>query len=54
MSPVSCPEQVLLSRITELAELVTLRVPVSTVITTKIAGYTGSIPCVVVVHGEVE
>lgn len=36
MSPISRPEQVLLSQITELAELVTLRVPVST----AIAGYT--------------
>jgi hypothetical protein len=45
---------VLLSRITELAELVTLRVPVSTVVTTEIAGYTGSISCVIVVNGEVE
>ena len=48
------PEQVLLSRITELAELVTLRVPVSTVITTEIVGYTGSVSCAIVVHGEVE
>lgn len=54
VSPISRPEQVLLSRIKELAELVTLRVPVSTVITTELAGYTGSISCVVVVHGEVE
>ncbi|MEZ6190030.1 MAG: DUF4230 domain-containing protein [Phycisphaerales bacterium] len=54
VSPISRPEQVLLSRITELAELVTLRVPVSTVITTELSGYTGSISCVVVVHGEVE
>jgi hypothetical protein len=48
------PEQVLLSRITELAELVTLRVPVSTVITSEIAGYTGSVSCVIVVNGDVE
>lgn len=48
------PEQVLLSRITELAEMVMLRVPVSTVITTEIAGYTGSVSCVIVVNGEVE
>ena len=54
MSPISRPEQVLLSRITELTELVTLRVPVSTVITSEIAGYTGSVSCVVVVHGDVE
>ena len=44
----------LLSGIIKLAELVTLRVPVSTVTTTELIGYTGSIRCIVIVKGEVE
>ncbi len=44
----------LISRVVELSELVTLRVPVSTVITTELAGYTGSARCIIVVNGEVE
>lgn len=44
----------LISHITEMAELVTLKVPVSTVLTSKLAGYIGSIKCVIVVYGEVE
>ena len=54
MSPISRPEQVLLSRITELAELTVLVVPVSTVLTTELVGYTGSARCIVVVNGEAE
>ncbi len=37
-----------------MSELVTLRVPVSTVITSELAGYTGSTRCIVIVNGEVE
>ena len=37
-----------------MSELVTLRVPVSTVLTTELAGYTGSARCIVIVNGEVE
>jgi Protein of unknown function (DUF4230) len=44
----------LISRVAELAELVTLSVPVSTVLTCELAGYVGGIKCVVVVNGEVE
>jgi Protein of unknown function (DUF4230) len=44
----------LISRITEMAELVTLKVPVSTVLTSELAGYVGGVRCVVVVNGDVE
>ena len=44
----------LISRITEMAELAVLKVPVSTVITSELSGYVGGIRCVVVVNGEVE
>ena len=40
--------------IAELADLVTLRVPVSRVHVTKIGGYVGSVDCVVLVNGELE
>ena len=44
----------LISRITEMAELAVLKVPVSTVITSELSGYVGGIRCIVVVNGEVE
>ena len=44
----------LISRITEMAELVTLKVPVSTVLTSELSGYVGGVTCVMVVNGEVE
>lgn len=44
----------LLGRITELSELVTLRVPVSELRATTISGYTGTISCLLLVHGDVE
>ena len=43
-----------IGRITELAELVVLRVPVSKVHVTKLGGYVGSVSCVVLVNGELE
>lgn len=43
-----------IGRITELADLVVLRVPVSKVHVTRIGGYVGSVSCVVLVHGELE
>lgn len=45
---------VLIGSITELADLVTLRVPVSKVHVTKIGGYVGGVDCVVLVNGELE
>ncbi len=47
-------QALLISRITEMAELVTLKVPVSTVITSELSGYVGGVTCVMVVNGEVE
>ena len=47
-------QAVLISRIAEVAELVTLKVPVSTVLTSELAGYVGGISCIVVVNGNVE
>jgi Protein of unknown function (DUF4230) len=44
----------LISSIAEMAELVTLKVPVSTVLTSELAGYVGGVRCVVVVNGDVE
>ena len=44
---------ILISRITEVAELSTLKVPVSHVMTSELAGYIGGISCIVVVNGEV-
>jgi len=44
----------LISRLTEAAELVTLKVPVSTVLTSELAGYVGGVTCVMVVNGEEE
>lgn len=41
-------------RITELADLVVLRVPVSKVHVTRIGGYLGAVDCVVLVNGELE
>ncbi len=43
----------LISRIAEVAELITLKVPVSQVMTSELTGYVGGIRCVVVVNGEV-
>tara|TARA_R110002111_G_scaffold69747_2_gene112899 strand:- start:1125 stop:1715 length:591 start_codon:yes stop_codon:yes gene_type:complete len=43
-----------IGKITELADLVVLRVPVSKVHVTKLGGYVGSVSCVVLVHGELE
>ena len=43
-----------IGRITELAELVVLRVPVSKVHVATLRGYVGSASCVVLVHGELE
>lgn len=43
-----------IGRITELAELVVLRVPVSKVHVTKLGGYVGSVSCLVLVNGELE
>jgi Protein of unknown function (DUF4230) len=43
-----------IGKITDLAELVVLRVPVSKVHVTKQSGYVGSVSCVVLVHGELE
>ena len=43
-----------IGRISELAELVVLRVPVSKVHVTTLVGYVGSVSCVVLVHGELE
>ena len=48
------PDQLVLGRITELSELVTLRVPVSELCVTEISGYTGSIRCLLLAHGDVE
>ena len=44
---------ILISRIAEVAELTTLKVPVSQVMTSELAGYVGGISCIVVVNGEV-
>ena len=52
--PIEEHHALLISRITEVAELVTLKVPVSTVITSELAGYLGGVRCVVVVNGDVE
>jgi hypothetical protein len=41
-------------KITELAELVVLRIPVSKVHVTTLGGYVGSVSCVVLVNGELE
>tara|TARA_R110002111_G_scaffold198479_1_gene264132 strand:- start:1021 stop:1536 length:516 start_codon:yes stop_codon:yes gene_type:complete len=43
-----------IGRITELADLVVLKVPVSKVQVTRISGYFGSVDCVVLVNGELE
>ncbi len=43
-----------IGRITDLAELVVLRLPVSKVHVTSLGGYVGSVSCVVLVHGELE
>jgi Protein of unknown function (DUF4230) len=43
-----------IGKISDLAELVVLRVPVSKVHVTKLGGYVGSVSCVVLVHGELE
>lgn len=43
-----------IGRITELADLVVLRVPVSKVHVTRIGGYVGGVDCIVLVNGEVE
>lgn len=43
-----------IGRVTELADLVVLRVPVSKVHVTKIGGYVGGVDCVVLVNGELE
>ncbi len=43
-----------IGKITDLAELVVLRVPVPKVHVTKLGGYVGSVSCVVLVHGELE
>lgn len=43
-----------IGRITELADLVVLRVPVSKVHVTRIGGYLGGVDCVVLVNGELE
>jgi Protein of unknown function (DUF4230) len=47
-------QALLISRITEMAELAVLKVPVSTVLTSELAGYVGGVTCVLVVNGEVE
>jgi len=46
-------QALLISRMSEVAELVTLKVPVSRVMTRELTGYVGGIQCVVVVNGEV-
>ncbi len=43
-----------IGRITELADLVVLRVPVSKVHVTRISGYVGAVDCIVLVNGELE
>ena len=43
-----------IGRITELAELVVLRVPVSKVHVATLSGYVGSVSCVVLIQGELE
>ena len=53
-APIEEHQALLISRITEMAELVTLKVPVSTVLMCELAGYVGSVRCVVVVNGDVE
>ena len=43
-----------IGKITELADLVVLRVPVSKVHVTQIGGYVGGVDCIVLVNGELE
>lgn len=43
-----------IGQITELADLVVLRVPVSKVHVTRVGGYVGAVDCVVLVNGELE
>jgi len=43
-----------IGKVTQLAELVVLHVPVSKVHVTTLGGYVGSVSCVVLVHGELE
>ena len=43
-----------IGKITDLADLVVLRVPVSKVHVTKLGGYVGSVSCIVLVQGELE
>ena len=43
-----------IGRITELADLVVLRVPVSKVHISRIGGYVGGVDCVVLINGELE
>jgi Protein of unknown function (DUF4230) len=43
-----------IGKITDLAELVVLRVPISKVHVSTLEGYVGSVSCVVLVHGELE
>jgi hypothetical protein len=43
-----------IGKITELADLVVLRVPVSNVHVTQIGGYVGGVDCIVLVNGELE
>jgi Protein of unknown function (DUF4230) len=53
-APIEEHRTLLIRRITEMAELAVLKVPVSTVITSELVGYVGGVRCVAVVNGDVE